>query len=89
MIPFCIILFADGTPLKDEKIIFHNINSKAVPIKSEQLLRSVVIVSGNETDFSNNELEDKFGFEYMKQMQKREKLFYVNMAELVNMIVRT
>ena len=65
LIPFCIILFADGTPLKDEKIIFHNINSKAVPIKSEQLLRSVVIVSGNETDFSNNELEDKFGFEYL------------------------
>lgn len=39
LIPFCVILFAEGTPLKDEKIIFHNINSKAVPIKSEQLLK--------------------------------------------------
>ena len=25
LIPFCVILFAEGTPLKDEKIIFHNI----------------------------------------------------------------
>ena len=65
LIPFCIILFADGTLLKDEKIIFHNINSKAIPIKSEQLLKSVVIVSGNETDFSDDELKDKFGFEYL------------------------
>ena len=65
LIPFCIILFADGTPLKDEKTIFHNINSKAVPIKSEQLLRSVVITAGNETDFSDDELKDKFGFEYL------------------------
>lgn len=65
LIPFCIILFAEGTPLKDEKIIFHNINSKAVPIKSEQLLKSVLFESHNGLDFSDDELLHNFGFEYL------------------------
>lgn len=38
LIPFCIIVFPDNVSMKDEKIIFHNINSKAVPIRSERLL---------------------------------------------------
>lgn len=65
LIPFCIILFAEGTPLRDEKIIFHNINSKAVPIKSEQLLKSVLIPSHSDTDFSDDEVLNNFGFEYL------------------------
>lgn len=65
LIPFCIILFAEGTPLKDEKIIFHNINSKAVPIKSEQLLKSVLVHSHSDIDFSDDELLNNFGFEYL------------------------
>ncbi len=65
LIPFCIILFAEGTSLKDEKIIFHNINSKAVPIKSEQLLKSVLIETKKETDFTDEELLKNFGFEYL------------------------
>lgn len=65
LIPFCIVLFAEGTPLKDEKIIFHNINSKAIPIKSEQLLKSVIIESNSGVDFGDDELSDNFGFEYL------------------------
>ena len=65
LIPFCIVLFEEGTPLKDEKIIFHNINSKAVPIKSEQLLRSVIVKSNGQVDFSDDELRDNFGAEYL------------------------
>ncbi len=65
LIPFCIILFTDGTPLKDEKIIFHNINSKAIPIKSEQLLKSVLIETDNDTDFTDEELSNCFGEEYL------------------------
>lgn len=65
LIPFCIILFAEGTPLKDEKIIFHNINSKAIPIKSEQLLKNILIQSHNNIDFSDDELLNNFGFEYL------------------------
>lgn len=65
LIPFCIILFADGTPLKDEKIIFHNINSKAVPIHSEQLLNSILTDTGDGLSFSDSELRENFGKEYV------------------------
>lgn len=65
LIPFCIIVFADGTPLKDEKVIFHNINSKAVPIHSEQLLNSILTDTGDGLSFSDSELRENFGKEYV------------------------
>ncbi len=55
LIPFCLILFADTDSLKDEKVIFHNINSKAVPLKSEQLLKSVLIQQHDGLDFNDRE----------------------------------
>lgn len=45
LIPFCIIVFPDNVSMKDEKIIFHNINSKAVPIRSERLLEGIIVDS--------------------------------------------
>ena len=65
LIPFCLILFADNNSLKDEKVVFHNINSKAVPLKSEQLLKSVLQQRNDELDFSDRELIEKFGPEYI------------------------
>lgn len=65
LIPFCIIVFADGTPLKDEKVIFHNINSKAVQIHSEQLLNSILTDTGDGLSFSDSELRENFGKEYV------------------------
>lgn len=64
IIPFCLILFADNASLKDEKVIFHNINSKAVPIKSEQLLTSI-LTTGTSLDFSDKELAENFGPQYL------------------------
>ena len=65
LIPFCIIIFQDEYSLKDEKIIFHNINSKAIPIKSEQLLKNVIIEKYNDLDFNDEELKIDFGREYL------------------------
>lgn len=65
LIPFCLILFSDTDSLKDEKVIFHNINSKAIPLKSEQLLRSVLIQQHDGMDFNDRELTEKFGSEYL------------------------
>lgn len=65
LIPFCLILFADNASLKDEKVIFHNINSKAVPIKSEQLLTSILTTTGTLFDFSDKELTENFGPQYL------------------------
>lgn len=45
--------------------IFHNINSKAVPLKSEQLLKSVLIQQHDGLDFNDRELIEKFGPEYL------------------------
>lgn len=50
---------------KDEKIIFHNINSKAVPIRSERLLEGIIVDSKDELSFSDKELDDSFGHEYL------------------------
>ena len=65
LIPFCIIIFSDNSDFKDEKTIFHNINSKAVPIKSEQLLNSVIIEQNKGSDFSDEELQKEFGEQYL------------------------
>ncbi len=65
IIPFCLILFADSDSLKDEKVIFHNINSKAVPLKSEELLKSILTEQNDGLDFNDRELTEKFGSQYL------------------------
>lgn len=65
LIPFCLIIFQNDRSLKDEKIIFHNINSKAIPIKSEQLLNHVIIEKHDDLDFNDEELRVDFGSEYL------------------------
>lgn len=64
IIPFCIIFFMDDDSLKNEKVIFHNINSKAVPIKSEQLLKGILAADIGGLTFSDTELNMDFGTEY-------------------------
>ena len=64
IIPFCIIFFMDDDSLKNEKVIFHNINSKAVPIKSEQLLKGILATDAGALTFSDAELNTDFGLEY-------------------------
>lgn len=64
MIPFCIILFSDIPSLKDEKIIFHNINSKAIPLRSEELLKSVLTDIGTDASFTDQEIKERFGLSY-------------------------
>lgn len=65
LIPFCIIIFPDNASMKDEKVIFHNINSKAVPIRSERLLEGIVVDHKDALSFSDKELDENFGHEYL------------------------
>ena len=65
LIPFCIIVFPENANMKDEKVIFHNINSKAIPIRSEQLMKSILTDSKDELSFSDKELDENFGHEYL------------------------
>ncbi len=59
--PFCIILFPDNADsLNSKKVIFHNINSKAKPLTTEEELKGII---GNE-NFSDEDLKERFGLEY-------------------------
>lgn len=75
--PFCIILNEEiivketiegklKAVVKDkgakfEKVVFHNINTKTIPLTSEENLR---VILDDEKNFTNEELKDKFGWEY-------------------------
>lgn len=64
-LPFCIILFEDNTSSKqDEKTIFYNINSKALPVQTEHML-SGIIPEGMAHSFNDDELKSNFGIEYL------------------------
>lgn len=60
MTPFCLILFPD-TPQSEEykRVIFHNINSKSVPLTSEENLR---LILDETTIFSNEKLKSNASF---------------------------
>ncbi len=63
-LPFCIILFEDDeTSKRDEKTIFFNINSKAIPVRTEHML-SGIIPDDISASFSDDELKNNFGIEY-------------------------
>lgn len=47
---------------KFEKVVFHNINTKSVPLTSEENLRVII---EDETNFKNEELKKEFGWKYV------------------------
>ncbi len=64
LIPFCIIIFPDEEEAKNNsRAIFHNINSKQIPLKLEQNIKT--IIEGSEV-FTDNILEkpQPFGLNY-------------------------
>lgn len=62
--PFCLILFPDSLQSEEYKrVIFHNINSKSVPLTSEENLR---LILDEEDIFTDDKLKtnSSFGIEY-------------------------
>lgn len=56
--PFCLVLFDPSTqPEKSKLTIFNNINSKAKPLTSEEVLKSIL---GDESPFSESEIGSRF-----------------------------
>lgn len=86
-VPFCIILSEelhteidtakgkvkriDDRGEKFEKVVFHNINTKTIPLTSEENLK---VILDDEKNFKNEELKDKFGWEYYAIRQVFKKL---------------
>lgn len=58
--PFCIVLHEDDTQAERfEKVVFHNINAKQIPLTSEENLR---LILGDSVLFSDDELLSKPSF---------------------------
>lgn len=69
--PFCIILLSDNSKnMKSKKIIFHNINSKARRLTTEEELKGIIL----NDDFSDDELKQEFGWAYLATRQISEQL---------------
>lgn len=61
--PFCIILFSKTDAARNEKALFHNINSKARKLTSEESLRGII---DDEVGFPDEVLSGQFGEEYLQ-----------------------
>ncbi len=62
IVPFNLLLFTDGDQsIKNKRLIFHNINSKARRLTTEEELKGIVCSDL----FSDKELERDFGEEYL------------------------
>jgi hypothetical protein len=61
--PFCIILFGRADAARNEKALFHNINSKARKLTSEESLRGIL---DDEAGFPDAVLSEQFGAEYLQ-----------------------
>lgn len=69
---------------KFDKVVFHNINTKTIPLTSEENLKVII---DDEVNFSNPYLEDKFGWEYyatrkiFEGMPENMKEVYPNLGD--------
>jgi nucleoside 2-deoxyribosyltransferase len=85
-IPFCVVLFDSENIQKQEKMLFFNINSKAIPLTTEESLKSIF---EDEVNFPNELLKNNssFGWEYYFAKQiKRDELnsYFHNLHNLFN-----
>lgn len=70
------LVYAKGE--KFEKAVFHNINTKTIPLTSEENLR---VILDDTKNFPNAELEKKFGWEYL-MTRKVYKYFPDNFSDV-------
>lgn len=78
--PFCLVLFGNAKDARrNEKALFHNINSKALPLTSEEVLKGIVDAT---EDFSDSDLNDSFGPEYLQCRQLKDRLDFDYLSNL-------
>ena len=58
---------------------FHNINSKALPLTSEEVFKGIVDAP---EDFSDSDLSDRFGSEYLQCRQLKDRLDFSYLSNL-------
>lgn len=80
--PFCLVFFGSAKDARrNEKALFHNINSKALPLTSEEVFKGIVDAP---EDFSDDDLSERFGAEYLQCRQLKGKLDFFYLSNLKN-----
>lgn len=78
--PFCLVFFGTAKDARrNEKALFHNINSKAWPLTSEEVFKGIVDAP---EDFSDTDLNDRFGPEYLQCRQLKDQLDFSYLSNL-------
>lgn len=77
--PFCIVLFDEKNSSRNEKALFHNINSKAWPLTSEEAFRGII---DDVVDFPDEALRDRFGPDYLQCRQLKDRLDFSYLSNL-------
>jgi hypothetical protein len=78
--PFCLVFFGSAKDARrNEKALFHNINSKALPLTSEEVFKGIVDAP---EDFSDSDLSDRFGPEYLQCRQLKDRLDFSYLSNL-------
>lgn len=77
--PFCVILFDKPGALTNEKALFHNINSKARPLTSEESLRGII---DDELGFPDDDLKEQFGANYLMCRRTLKRLNFEYLQNL-------
>jgi hypothetical protein len=79
LVPFCIVLLRKDQALPTEKELFFNINSKAKPLTSEEIYRSII---EDEVNFPADVLDRNFGPEFVLCRQTRKALDFQYLPNL-------
>lgn len=78
--PFCLVLFTSAKDARrNEKALFHNINSKALPLTSEEVFKGIIDAPD---DFSDSDLRDRFGPEYLQCRELKDRLDFSYLSNL-------
>ncbi len=78
-VSFCVVLLPQGKAKQSEKALFYNINSKALPLTSEEVYKSIV---DDEVGFPDDVLTNDFGDEFLLCRQIRKELNFNYLAHL-------
>jgi hypothetical protein len=78
-VSFCIVLLPQGQARQFEKALFYNINSKAMPLTSEEVYKGIV---EDEAGFPDDVLEKDFGTEFVLCRQTRKLLDFAYLPNL-------
>lgn len=79
--PFCIVLFRSVNARQSEKTLFYNINSKAMPLSSEEVFKGII---DDDKGFPDDELLKDFGEEFVLCRQVRNQLDFTYLSDLRN-----